>query len=167
MTLKTAVFLLLVAGVMMIPASGSTASASDRSKFCRPHRSLQSFGKELSRRKQGYGAHLVAAPTPVLAGQTPAMRLLNVGSVEISYGPRQPQRWVRGSWKRMPPVGYLQPVQPFLGPGKVTRCMGPVTGRHWPGGKYRWLLDVESFEKNGPETSHILRAVFRLRARRP
>ena len=166
MLLTANVLLLLVAAAAALPASDSPASTGHRSKFCRPHRSLQSFGKELSRRKQGYGAHLVAAPTPVLAGQTPAMRLLNVGSVEISYGPRQTQRWVRGSWKTMPPVGYLQPVQSFLPPGKVTRCIGPVTGRHWPGGKYRWLLHVESFEKDGPETSHILRAVFRLRVRR-
>ena len=165
MTFRTAVLLLLVAGVTTIPASGSSASTGHRSEFCRPHRSLQSFGKELGRREPGFGAHLVAVPMPVLAGHTPAMRLLNVGSEEISYGPRQTQRWVRGSWKKMPPVGYLQPVFYFLRPGAVSGCIGPVTGRHWPAGKYRWLLDVKSFRNGGPETSHLLRAVFRLRVR--
>ena len=165
-TRLAAVLLITTAGVTTVPASASPASTSHRSEFCRPDRSLQGFGKELSRREPGFGAHLVAAPAPVLAGHTPAMRLLNVGSEEISYGPRQTQRWVRGSWKYMPPVGYLQPVLYFLRPGAVSECIGPVTGRHWPAGKYRWLLDAKSLENDGPMMAHALRAVFRLHAGR-
>ena len=166
MIVRGAALLLIAAGATTMPAEVSPASAGLRSGFCRPHRDLQSFGSERSRREAGFGAHLVVAPVSVLAGHALAMRLLNVGSEEFSYGPRQTQRWVRGSWKRMPQMGYLQPVLYFLPPGAVSGCIGPITGRHWLAGKYRWRLDVKSFADGGPMVPHILRAVFRLRARR-
>jgi hypothetical protein len=152
---------------VLIGAAATTsrsASATGRPAFCNPHRTRQSFG---GRPANGFGAHLAVAPGPVRPGATATFRIVNEGSDELAEGDEIVQRWTGSSWIRMPEAGGPKLLAlAFVRARSVSGCSGPLTGKHWKSGKYRFLLRVEAIEKSREPTQpekHWLRASFLLR----
>lgn len=159
----------IVAVLTAVMLMGVTPAAASRgSAFCSPHRTLQSFGGEP---RQGFSAHLVAAPGSVRPGTYGSFRIINEGSDELAEGDEIVQRWTGSSWRRMPEAGGPKVLAlAFALPQSVSGCLGPLTGEHWKVGKFRFLLKVEAIEKSehptgGPIPTHWLGATFRLRGK--
>jgi hypothetical protein len=143
---KVAVLGALIAS--LIAVSG-TASATARSTFCNPHRTLQSFG---GRPAQGFVAHLAVAPGYVRPGAIAEYRIVNEGTDELTEdGVVRVQRWTGSSWVRMPEPGDDPSFGAgiFVQPRSVTECYGASTGRHWRPGRYRFLLEVRATKRVG------------------
>jgi hypothetical protein len=156
---------MIVIGVLIAAATlcPSPAAASPRSVFCSPRRTLQSFG---GRPVRGFAARLVAGPGSVRRGTFSTFRIVNEGSDELERESGLLQRWTGTSWVRMlEPFPMLGAVA-YVPPRSVTQCSGPLTGKHWPPGKYRYLLEVVAFERSPkptPSEKHWLSATFLLR----
>jgi hypothetical protein len=157
--------MIAVVGVLIAAATmgPSPVAASPRSAFCSPHRTLQSFG---GRPVRGFAAHLVVGPGSVRRGTFSTFRVLNEGTDELAELSERIQRWTGTSWVRMlepyPELGAIV----YVPPRSVTGCSGPLTGKHWPPGKYRYLVKVEAFERSPkptPSELHWLSATFLLR----
>jgi hypothetical protein len=143
----------------------SSVGASSRASFCSSKRTVQSFGHTDGSSRGAVG--LVSMHRPVLAGRTPAMRVVNAGRGEVSYGAEFTQRWRDGSWRPMhlPPEFVSSLVLSFVHSESVSKCVGPVTLRRWPAGRYRWILEVRGVGRNALGKRRFLRAGFRLRHR--
>ncbi len=161
LTVKALIVGVLIAAVI---ASPSPAAASLQSAFCRPHRTVQSFGGGTA---QGFAAYLVVAPGSVRPGRYTTFRIVNEGTDELSEEGGRVQRWTGSSWIRMPEAGgpTFGGIA-FVHPRSVSACTGPLTGKHWQPGKYRFLLEVEAIEKSREPTQpehHWLGATFLIR----
>jgi hypothetical protein len=155
---------LLAAGAIVVFAIAcSPAAAAPRSGFCGSGRTIQSFG---GHHRQGFAAHLVAAPGAVRAGAFSTFRVVNEGSDELAEISERVQRWTGTSWIRMPEPRLSFGAIAFLAPRSVSGCSGPLTGKGWAAGKYRFLLEVEALEKSSEPSrpkKHWLGAGFLLR----
>lgn len=164
--MASAVSLILLSFVALGLFGASPAGASPRSVFCSPKRTPQSFGMSGSSNRRPL-TRLVVAPGRIPAGHTPAIRVVNGGSKHLSFGAEYTQRWVGGSWHpmRLPPLFVSGLALSFVAPDSVSKCIGPLTLRKWPSGKYRWLLGVRSVGEDGFGRRRFLSAVFRLSTR--
>jgi hypothetical protein len=163
-TITGAAGLLSLLAAIMLLISVQPAEASRHSRFCNPTRTLKSFGATIGR--EGFVAHLATAPGAVSPGRFASFRIVNEGTDELGYGSERTRRWVRGSWITMPEVGPSLLEVSFVRPRSVSRCVGPLTGAHWPPGRYRWDLNVEALDKSGKRSGishHVVRALFEIR----
>jgi hypothetical protein len=156
---------MLLVGILPVIAliGPGSAAAGPRAAFCNPHRTLHSFG---GRPARGFAARLVAAPGSVRPGTFSTFRIVNEGSDELAEVSELVQRWTGTSWIRMPEPSPTFGAIAFVQPRSVTGCSGPLTGKHWKSGKYRFLVKIEAFRKSHHPTrieEHWLHASFRLR----
>jgi hypothetical protein len=136
----------------------SMTDAATRSAFCSPRRSPESFGRD-------GGLRLAAMHRSLPAGRTPTMRIVNPGPAEISFGAECTQRWSKGMWRPMhlPPEFVSGLALHFVQPDSVSQCLGPLTLRRWPAGKYRWILAIREIGPHSLGGQRYIHAVFRLR----
>jgi hypothetical protein len=153
-----------VALTVLLVGGLDSASAKAPGGFCGRQRTIQDFG---GHPRPGFAARLVVAPGAVVPGHFAPMRIVNSGADEISIGTgSRPEHWEDGSWVTMPwPPGLIESaVRVFLPPESVSRCVGPLTFKDWPAGKYRWRLIVRRESRGAPPAQRTLHATFRLRA---
>jgi hypothetical protein len=158
-----AILLTLLALMMSALIGAAPAGAAALSVFCSPRRTVESFGLGGGSGRRPV-TRLVVAPGQVPAGHSPAIRVVNGGRKELSFGAEYTQRWVGGSWRQMPlpPLFVSGLALSFVAPESVSKCIGPLTLSKWPAGKYRWLLGVRAVGSNGFGRHRFLSAEFRL-----
>ena len=156
-----AIFVVGLIAAMVALQGGSTALGAAPASFCSPDRVVGNPGGGNAPLK----VRVIGAPKPVRAGHSPAFRIVNEGTAEISLGAERTLHWENGSWVRMapPPGAFVSLEGIYVAPESLSDCLGPPTWAEWPPGKYRWVPEVSVVTEDGLGRHRLLRATFWLR----